>query len=158
MNKPAILFVCSQNRCRSLAAEGVFRYIVESSQLPWQVDSAGLEAAAGCHAEALISQAAALRGYNLSKLQSRPLRTDDFHCFDYILAVNQSIQTALLKQAPQLCMASISLLPSHAIFFNASEDIDYPHSSDLHVFSAMLDRIEDACLGLFHFIREKTHS
>ena len=155
MNKPAILFVCSQNRCRSIAAECVFRHIVKTCQLPWRVDSAGLAATEGQKAEALISRAAALRGYSFNALRSRPLRMDDFHRFDHILAVSRGIRTALLEQAPKPCHARISLLSSYAVFFNPDEDLDYPSSGDLHAFSAMLDRIEDACLELYHVIRKK---
>lgn len=154
MKELALLFVCSQNRCRSIAAEGVFRYILQASQISCWVDSAGLSAQTGQNAEVMISKAAAMRGYDLSALQSRPLTADDFSIFDHILAMDKSTHAALLKQAPQPCRARISLLTSYAVFFKGKNGLDYPVSGDLHAFSLMLDRIEDACLGFFHFIQE----
>ena len=155
MNKPAILFVCSHNRCRSLAAEAVFHYITQASQVLWPVDSAGLIAYPGHPAEILISDAAALRGYNFEALRSRLFVHDDFYRFDYIVAVDDNIQAVLLQQAPQACPAHISLLMSYSVFFHNESNLDYPCSSGIKGFVAMLDRIEDACLGLFHFVQKQ---
>lgn len=155
MNKPAILFVCSHNRCRSLAAEAVFRYITQASQVLWSVDSAGLIAHAGQPAEILINDAAALRGYNLERLRSRLFAHGDFYRFDYIVAVDDNIQALLLQQTPQACPVHISLLMSYSAFFHNESNLDYPCSSGIKGFVAMLDRIEDACLGLFHFVQKQ---
>ena len=150
MKQLSVLFVCSQNRCRSIAAEGIFRYIARETQTPCQLDSAGLDAQAGLSAEKAICEAAALRGYDFSTLRSRALVADDYHCFEYILASDQDTQRGILKRAPSSYPAHIALLMSYAVFFSGKKNIAYPCSAKPEDFFLMLDCIEDACLGFFH--------
>lgn len=91
MKKISVLFVCLGNICRSPVAEGVFRRRVEEAGLSeWiHIDSAGTS---GYHdgllADLRMRRIAAKRGLQLTHL-SRKFLADDFHEFDYILAMDE---------------------------------------------------------------------
>ena len=145
----SVLFVCSQNRCRSIAAETVFRYIVESTELKVEVDSAGVHASSGSPPYPELCAAAELRGYDPRGLRSRPVEADDFTRFDLILAADKGQLHALREmraRAPTEAGARIGLLLEYSRAFDA-EEVLFP--SDSKGYGEMLDLIEDACLGLY---------
>ena len=87
-----VLFVCMGNICRSPAAEGVFRSLVEQKGLQGQFepDSAGtIRFHVGEAPDSRMSKAAAQRGYILSG-HSRRIASEDFERFDLILAMDRN--------------------------------------------------------------------
>ena len=142
----SVLFVCSQNRCRSVAAEVVFRYIVESAGLKIKVDSAGVHAAPGGPPYPELCEAAALRGYDLGGLHSRPVEVADFTRFDLILAADRGQLQVLQAQKPAGAGARLALLAEYSQAFDA-EEVRFPQ--DRKGYTEMLDLVEDACLGLY---------
>ena len=88
-----ILFVCLGNICRSPTAEGVLRAIAEREfpELKVVVDSAGT---ANYHVgeppDRRTVSAARRRGYDLAGLRARQVQAEDFHRYDYILAMDRS--------------------------------------------------------------------
>lgn len=84
-----ILCVCLGNICRSPTAEVVLRHFCEQQQLNVIVDSAGTSNYHPNKAPDLRSQKHAIkRGYDLSSLRARQLKTQDFLDFDLILAMD----------------------------------------------------------------------
>ncbi len=139
----SVLFVCSQNVCRSIAAEMVFRYLVGNGGLTVKIDSAGTHASPGCLPDPKLCAAAALRGYDLSGLRSRPLGDDDCTRFDLILAADRDNQ--LFVQALDT-RVRVGLLMEYSRAFDRKEVL-FPQGE--RGYDAMLDCIEDACLGLY---------
>jgi protein-tyrosine phosphatase len=97
-----VLFVCMGNICRSPAAEGAFRDLVEKAGLSGEfvIDSAGTGAwHEGEPADRRMRQAAERRGLTLTSL-ARAVRPDDYEHFDVILAMDTDNLRALRKRAP----------------------------------------------------------
>lgn len=97
-----VLFVCMGNICRSPAAEGVFRDLVEKAGLidDFMIDSAGTGAwHEGEPADRRMRRAAERRGYTLASL-ARPVRREDFDRFDVILAMDADNLRTLQSRAP----------------------------------------------------------
>ncbi|HEX5214177.1 MAG TPA: low molecular weight protein-tyrosine-phosphatase [Vicinamibacterales bacterium] len=97
-----VLFVCMGNICRSPAAEGAFRDLVDKAGLSdeFMIDSAGTGAwHEGEPADRRMRQAAQRRGLTLTSL-ARPVRPDDYEHFDVILAMDTDNLRTLRKCAP----------------------------------------------------------
>ena len=94
-----VLFVCLGNICRSPAAEGVFRQLIEKEGLlnEFQVDSCGTSGLhAGEMADKRMREAAIKRGFKLNSI-SRGLEDKDLIEFDIILAMDDSNFNNILK-------------------------------------------------------------
>lgn len=145
----SVLFVCTQNVCRSVAAEAVFRYLAESTGLEVEVDSSGTHAAPGRLPDPALCVAAALRGYDLSGLRSRPFTADDRRRFDLILAVDRACLQFVRTAAGA---GRTGLLTDYSSAFAAGE-VTFPEGA--RGYDGMLAQVEDACLGLLKSLRAK---
>lgn len=84
-----VLCVCLGNICRSPTAEVVLRHYCDEQKLDIVIDSAGTSNYHPGKAPDLRSQQHALkRGYDLSGLRARQLKTHDFIDYDQILAMD----------------------------------------------------------------------
>ena len=89
--RPAILFVCLGNICRSPLAEGAARHM--AAQIGWQghLDSAGTGAwHAGNPPDSRSIAIAAEHGVDISEQKARQVTRDDFGKFDLIIAMDAS--------------------------------------------------------------------
>jgi|CXWL01.1.fsa_nt_gi protein-tyrosine phosphatase len=106
-----ILFVCLGNICRSPAAEGVFRHLLDEAGLAeaFKVDSAGIGAwHAGEPADRRMRHAAERRGVLLRSI-ARQVNLQDFERFDHILAMDASNMQDLRAIAPAAHAGKIRL-------------------------------------------------
>ena len=97
-----VLFVCMGNICRSPAAEGAFRDLVDKAGLSdeFMIDSAGTGAwHEGEPADRRMRRAAERRGLTLTSL-ARAVRPDDYEHFDVILAMDTDTLRTLRRRAP----------------------------------------------------------
>lgn len=99
--KVRVLFVCLGNICRSPAAEGAFRHLVEANQLSefFEIDSAGT---ANYHEGELPHPTTRLVAQEFGILlthRSRQFTYSDFLKFDYILAMDSSNYRDILRLA-----------------------------------------------------------
>jgi protein-tyrosine phosphatase len=108
--RPAILFVCLGNICRSPLADGALRHKVAQRGLGWTVDSAGT---GGWHAgdapDARALAVAGRHGVDIAGLRARQVRADDFVRFDLILAMDHDNLAGLHAIAPPDHSADVRL-------------------------------------------------
>lgn len=102
MHRPAVLFVCLGNICRSPMAEGAFRQAAALAGLDVHIDSAGT---GGWHKgdppDRRAIAEAARHGVDISGLRARQLSPGDFHSFDYILVMDHDNLADARSVAPQ---------------------------------------------------------
>ncbi|KAF8403241.1 hypothetical protein HHK36_011342 [Tetracentron sinense] len=95
----SVLFVCLGNICRSPAAEGVFKEIVNrrNVQSKFNIDSAGtINYHEGNQADPRMRAASKRRGIEITSL-SRPIRPSDFRDFDLILAMDKQNRNDIME-------------------------------------------------------------
>ena len=151
-----VLFVCLGNICRSPSAEGVFRALVERHGLARQVtaDSAGTSAWNIGQPPDPRAQAEALRrGIDLSGLRARQAGRDDFHRFDYLLAMDHRNLAALAGLCPQEHEPRLHLFLDFAPDA-AQREVGDPYSLGPEAFRHMFQLIETGARGLLrHIVR-----
>ena len=155
--KTRILFVCLGNICRSPAAEGIMRRIVERRGLSgtFGIDSAGTY---GGHRGELpdprMRSAASRRGYALTH-RSRQVREEDFDRFDMIVAMDDMNYESLNRLAPS--REAARKIFRMAEFCRHSPQWDHvpdPYYEGAEGFELVLDMLEDGCEGILEYLSE----
>lgn len=142
-----VLFVCLGNICRSPTAEAVFRYLVEEAGLEQkiEIDSAGTAAYHIGKQPDLRTQAAARdREILMSDLKARQAIEQDFHEFDYILAMDSENLANLEAIQPVGSKATLQLFLDEYGSMGYSEVPD-PYYGGPDGFELVLDLLEDGC-------------
>jgi protein-tyrosine phosphatase len=145
------------NLCRSPTAQAVFAYHVAQAQLSKHIliESAGTHVGrSGDPADARAVRAALRRGYDMSRLRTRPLRVSDYQRFDYLLAMDEKNLGHLMQDCPQENLQKLALLMTYGA---AGEPISVPdpYYGPAQGFERVLDMVEDAVQGLLHHIRRQ---
>jgi len=154
-----VLFVCMGNICRSPTAEGVFLRLVQNAGLEHKllIDSAGTHAYhIGSVPDTRASAAAGKRGYDLSALRGRQVSRQDFHEFDYILAMDRDNLANLQRICPPEHARKVSLFLEFSANFSEREVPD-PYYGGTQGFEHVLDMVEDAARGLLQKL-EREHA
>lgn len=150
--KKKILFVCLGNICRSPAAEGIFKSIIEKhgKSNDYIVDSAGTS---GYHIGDLpdkrMRKHGSMRGYDFNSL-SRKFSIEDFLDFDYIITMDDSNYHNVTRLASTLDdRDKVKKMVDYL-----QKDWPYDHVPDPYYegadgFELVLDLLEDACDGLY---------
>jgi protein-tyrosine phosphatase len=113
--KPAILFVCLGNICRSPLAEAAMKAEAARVGLDLEIESAGTGDWHVDHAPDRRAQATALRhGIDISGYRGRQVDADDFRHFTHIVALDANNLADLKRLAPKDGTARLSLLLDHA--------------------------------------------
>ena len=150
----SVLFVCLGNICRSPTAEGVFRQLVKEAGLAERIrtDSAGTgDYHIGERPDPRACWAASRRGYDLSPLRARQVSAQDFHDFDYVLAMDEQNARALQRIAPAELAGKIRLFTDFAS--RGERGVPDPYAGGPQGFEFVLDLVEDAAQGLLRHIR-----
>lgn len=152
-----ILFVCLGNICRSSSAEEIMRTLVKQAGLQQEIgiDSAGiLNYHQGELPDSRMRMHAARRGYELTH-RSRPVCTEDFFEFDWVIGMDDRNIQDLKDRAPspetekKICRMTD---------FCRVKQVDYvpdPYYGGAQGFENVLDKLEDACSGLLEEIRKE---
>ncbi|MDR1883421.1 MAG: low molecular weight phosphotyrosine protein phosphatase [Prevotella sp.] len=152
MKNYKVLFVCLGNICRSPAAEGVLKKMIEKQGLQDKitVDSAGTS---GYHNGDLpdprMRRHGARRGYKFDSL-SRKFTCGDFYDFDIILAMDDNNYRDIMRLAPDLeSEKKVRRMVDFSTRFGY-DHIPDPYYSGADGFELALDLLEDACEGLLN--------
>lgn len=156
-----ILFICLGNICRSPAAEGVLRSMVEERGLEDEIyiDSAGIGSwHVGEQPDRRMRKHAARRGYDLSALRARQFRPADFERFHWIVVMDDENYHDVMRQAPadfpQKKYAKVVRISDFFQRFQGYDSVPDPYYGGDEGFEVALDRIEDACRGLLSKLSE----
>jgi len=110
-SRPAILFVCLGNICRSPLAEAAFRQAALKAGLDVEVESAGTGAWHVGKPPDRRAQATAMRkGVDISQYSGRQVEPGDFRHFTHIFALDEANFADLKAIAPANARAELSLL------------------------------------------------
>jgi protein-tyrosine phosphatase len=151
-----ILMVCMGNICRSPTAEAVLRAKLRQAGLAGrvEVDSAGTH---GYHTgeppDPRAIRHAAQRGYDMSGLRARPVRTEDFSRFHWLLAMDEDNIAWLRRNRPAPAIGGTELLMSFARQHVGASEVPDPYYGGPAGFEHVLDLVEDACDGLILRLR-----
>lgn len=149
-----ILFVCLGNICRSPAAEGIMKAIVEREGVDtgFYIDSAGTYGGhRGEKADRRMRQAASDRGYDLTSV-SRQITDDDFEKFDMIVVMDDSNYERVHRMAPDPEAAGKIYRMRDFFRHSAFDHVPDPYYEGQEGFGIVLDILEDGCEGLFEYI------
>ena len=112
--KPAVLFVCLGNICRSPLAEAAFRAEIAKLGLDIDVDSAGTgDWHAGEPPDPRARAVARRNGIDIDHYRARRVEARDFRRFTHIIALDQQNLAALTTVRPEDATAEVSLLFDH---------------------------------------------
>lgn len=157
-DKLKILFVCLGNICRSPAAEGVMRRLVEKSGLAnrIEIDSAGTY---GGHRGELpdprMRHAAARRGLTLTH-RSRQIREEDFEEFDRIVVMDDMNYENVHRLAPSREAAGrIFRMTEFCRHYPDRTYVPDPYYEGHEGFELVLDMLEDGCEGLLEALKNE---
>jgi protein-tyrosine phosphatase len=149
--KPALLFVCLGNICRSPLAEAAFRAAAAEVGLMVHADSAGT---GDWHLGAPPdprAQAEALRhGIDISAYRARQVTAADFRVFDRIVALDHKNLADLRRIAPPDATSRLSLLLDH-VSGMAGRSVADPYFGDD---SGFAETWRDVSLGAAALVRE----
>lgn len=154
-----VLFVCLGNICRSPAAEGIMRSIVESEgdEAGWVIDSAGTGSYhIGDQPDRRMRVHARQRGLELVHT-CRQVNSEDFLDFDMIIGMDTSNIANLRRLAPSP-EAERKIIPM-AAFFPDSSRYDYvpdPYYEGAEGFQLVLDLLDEGCRNLYNACKRKT--
>lgn len=156
LNKYRILFVCLGNICRSPAAEGIMKKLVEDTGLDdkIEIDSAGTS---GYHTGELpdsrMRRHGEKRGYKFDS-RSRKFTADDFDNFDLILAMDDSNYSNIMALSPDLeSDKKVHRMVEYSQKYR-HDHIPDPYYSGADGFELVLDLLEDACQGLLTEVKK----
>lgn len=156
-NKVSVVFICMGNICRSPTAEGVFRHLVRQEGLDdWvTTDSAGTHAYhIGEQPDHRAQQTARSRGIDLSDLRGRKAIENDFHEFDYVLAMDDDNYRLLEDICPAGFEAKLSLFLDFSNEYSETQVPDPYYGGD-QGFEHVFDLVESASKGLLEDIKKR---
>lgn len=152
-----ILFICLGNICRSPAAEGIMKALVESrgQTEKFRIDSAGI---GGWHVGQLpdsrMRRYGAHRGYDFSS-RARQFSHDDFARFDLIAVMDEENYEAITRRAQtteerEKVVRMADYLTRHP----QQATIPDPYYGGDKGFELVIELLEDACLGLLDSLQD----
>jgi protein-tyrosine-phosphatase len=135
-----ILFVCTGNTCRSPMAEGLLKKIAKESQIPLEVQSAGLAAFSGVPATPEAIEACREKGVDISAHQSQPLSKSLVMGTDLILTMTGKHKEMIVKKMPPL-ESKVALFSEFA--GAGVRDVEDPIGQPLEAYRKVLGQMED---------------
>lgn len=147
-DRPAILFLCLGNICRSPLAEGAARAAFADAGIAATLDSAGTGDWHIGHPPDRRAQAEARRrGTDISGLRGRQLAVEDFYRFDLILAADAANLREARALAPADATARVRLMLD-LVPGRRGESVADPYYGDAGGFAATWDDVSAVAAAL----------
>lgn len=144
MSRPAVLFVCLGNICRSPLAEAAFRRAAEDAGLDVETDSAGTADYHVGEPPDLRSIAEAARhGIEISHYRGRQLVAEDFQRFDFIVGMDRSNMANIARVDPGDGKARVEMMMDLVAGREGAEVVDPWYGGE----DNFRDTWEDVSLG-----------
>ncbi len=151
----SVLFVCLGNICRSPAAEGVLRHLVEKD-LPGtgiHIESCGLgDWHKGSLPDERMRQAAQNRGFTLVS-RAQKIHPSFFDRFDLILVADLKVLNDLYHYAVTPAYKAKLHLITHYSPSYRDQEIPDPYYEGEAAFEHVLNMVEDSCQGLLDHLK-----
>lgn len=157
MKKVKVLMVCMGNICRSPIAHGLFRQLVRENNLQdmIEVDSAGTHAYhIGNPPDERAQDTARRRGLDISDQRARHVKAEDFHEFDYVLAMDRENYANLSHLCPAGMEERLRMFLDFAESLSETEVPD-PYYGGMSGFEQVFDLVEMAAQGLLDDIKKR---
>ena len=153
-----LLFVCLGNICRSPAAEGIMKKMIEDEGLQNRVfvDSAGTSNwNEGKTPDERMRLHGTKRGYDFCTI-ARSFRSSDFEKFDYILVMDNNNYMNVKKLASsEEDVSKIHRMTDFSEKFSDHDHVPDPYYGGDNGFNLVMDLLEDACRGLLKEVKTK---
>ena len=152
-----LLFVCLGNICRSPAAEGIMKKMIEDEGIENKVfvDSAGTSNwNEGKTPDERMRAHGSQRGYDFCST-ARTFKSSDFNSFDYILVMDNNNYMNVKKLAKS--DEDISKIHMMTDFSNnfSNDHVPDPYYGGDDGFELVMDLLEDACKGLLEDVKKR---
>lgn len=152
-----LLFVCLGNICRSPAAEGIMRHIVkrEGADSDFVIDSAAIgDWHVGDLPDARMRRHGAAHGYRFDS-RARQIEKADFSRFDYIIVMDGDNYKAVSRLASSDAdRAKIIMMADFLRRHPGQTTVPDPYYGGESGFELVIELLEDACEGLFDYLRQ----
>lgn len=154
----SLLFVCLGNICRSPAAEGIMKKMIEDEGLSDRisVDSAGTSNwNEGNTPDERMRLHGSKKGYDFDSV-ARTFRSSDFDKFDYILVMDNNNYMNVKRLAKsEEDESKIHRMTDFSIDYSDHDHVPDPYYGGDDGFNLVMSLLEDACKGLLNEIKEK---
>ncbi|MFK8050859.1 MAG: low molecular weight protein-tyrosine-phosphatase [Halioglobus sp.] len=148
--KIKVLFVCTENLCRSPLAEGLLRHHLKLAGLDnkVKVSSAGTVAGRpGAKPDPRAVKVAALSGVNLGRIRASKISTEKLLSSDLVIALDSSHYEKLTKICPAEHQEKIGLLLDYLPQSLDSGDVPDPYYDSFDSFKRVFQLIDDAIVA-----------
>ena len=153
--KHSILFICLGNICRSAAAEGIMKHLVEKKHLEdsFFIDSAGTS---GWHVGELpdrrMRSHGADHGYDFSS-RSRQFEREDFDRFDHIVVMdNENYHDIMSLARNDDDKQKVSRMVDYTRHHPTMHSVPDPYYGGDRGFELVIELLEDGCEGLLEVL------
>ena len=154
----AILFICLGNICRSPAAEGIMKHIVEEKGVAdaFEIDSAAIGPwHIGELPDSRMRRCGAGHGYTFNS-RARQLTSDDFGHFDLIIGMDhENIRAIKAKVRNHDDEQKIRLMADYLRHHPNHSTIPDPYYGGERDFELVIELLEDACETLAEELIQK---
>ena len=158
MKKTRVLFVCTENICRSPMAEGLLQHHLQCAGLGREVKvgSAGTIASQpGARPDQRARKVAAEAGVDLGRIRASRVSQQELRRSDFVFALDDANYRELLKICPPEHCHKLSLLLSH-LPEKILKDVPDPYYGSYRGFEEIFQLIERAVICLIPHVRAAT--
>lgn len=152
-----VLFVCMGNICRSPAAEGIFKNLINKSKLEDEIkaDSAGtVDYHSGELPDKRMRKHAEMRGYILDSRARKFDPKNDFEEFDFILTMDNDNYHTITSLVSSKTYHNKILKMTDFSSDKTLNEVPDPYYGDKDGFENVLDILEDSTKNLLKKIKE----
>lgn len=156
--KHTVLFICLGNICRSPAAEGIMKSLVEKEGMSddFFIDSAAIGSwHIGQLPDSRMRKCGAEHGYRFDS-HARQFQKSDFQHFDLIVVMDNENYRAITSMASsQADKDKVVRIADYLTHHREYTTVPDPYYGDYSDFELVIELLEDACQGLMDSIKEQ---